>query len=612
MSLQEWCRAASNSHSDADPWPVQVRSTPDAGSGMFATSDIKAGTVLVHISNSIFINTSTIVQQGQSGRPHTHALHRAIEAMEAYHRAKSNGRSRTNMDANNGCIGQTPTERLYLMLFLIWGRRYTFAGNNNYEPTDWDLYFRSLPQTFSTPVYYSPGTVEHQLLCGTGLDEAVQAKKARLAQESRQYAEILQCINPAEATEMIDVAAMAASNQADWTWADAVVWSRSMSFASTLSTPGVEPSLDPVRHADDLHIIPFIDMCNHADPATSRWEYSPTQLETRLISIVSMRKGDQVTISYGAKPTSEFLFLHGFVLQSNQNTQIQFPAPFIELSMLDTDMHGMEEVEEEKPMADASIASSSVQDHGMGKDVLTDMTYDTVASTARIEIDTARLDGCGLDAPSLRQSDMTRAAMASIADKQHILRVLGISPMITLSPRAASVDLDTTALPNATFGMIDSASLIALYLSVMTSEDGLCRITTARSSMTDSTENGNGHDSQVQMEIAGVQITAALGREGIASAIARLPRCEILALRVYTVVVLEIESRLTKLVESELDLSAEVDADHRRDDTSYASIDIVRRGMLEMLYDAYAVLTELQEVYANRPVVKEYLHQMQM
>ncbi|KAJ1340416.1 hypothetical protein BSLG_004935, partial [Batrachochytrium salamandrivorans] len=98
---------------------------------------------------------------------------------------------------------------------------------------------------------------------------------------------------------------------------------------------------------------------------------------------------------HGEKPTSEFLFLHGFVLQSNQNTQIQFPAPFIELSMLDTDMHGMEEVEEEKPMADASIASSSsVQDHGMGKDVLTDMTYDTVASTRDREIDTARLDGC--------------------------------------------------------------------------------------------------------------------------------------------------------------------------------------------------------------------------
>ncbi|KAJ1340417.1 hypothetical protein BSLG_004936 [Batrachochytrium salamandrivorans] len=168
-------------------------------------------------TRSSSIRAPLFSKDSRAGR--THALHRAIEAMEAYHRAKSNGRSRTNMDANNGCIGQTPTERLYLMLFLIWGRRYTFAGNNNYEPTDWDL---------------------------------SASQKARLAQESRQYAEILQCINPAEATEMIDVAAMAASNQADWTWADAV-WSRSMSFASTLSTPGVEPSLDPVRHADDLH-----------------------------------------------------------------------------------------------------------------------------------------------------------------------------------------------------------------------------------------------------------------------------------------------------------------------------------------------------------------------
>jgi [ribulose-bisphosphate carboxylase]-lysine N-methyltransferase len=67
-----------------------------------------------------------------------------------------------------------------------------------------------------------------------------------------------------------------------------------------------------------LRLIPFLDMCNHADKGSSEVEDGSmgtlfgTKKGARLVAAQSYQKGDEVFCSYGPKSAADYLLEHGF------------------------------------------------------------------------------------------------------------------------------------------------------------------------------------------------------------------------------------------------------------------------------------------------------------
>ncbi|CAG8595676.1 26764_t:CDS:2 [Racocetra persica] len=85
--------------------------------------------------------------------------------------------------------------------------------------------------------------------------------------------------------------------------------------------------------SDDYHLVPFLDFANHSLKPYARWELTPEGVElilTKSDSPEPILPDTEICISYGDKPNSELLFIHGFTLIDNPWSAISFPVPFYE------------------------------------------------------------------------------------------------------------------------------------------------------------------------------------------------------------------------------------------------------------------------------------------
>ncbi|KAJ3000358.1 hypothetical protein HDV02_006165 [Globomyces sp. JEL0801] len=192
-------------------------------------------------------------------------------------------------------------ERLYIISFLLLLKKDT--------PKAFLEYNEKLPKVVGSPIGWNEESIEYQLLEGTGLDMSVNAKKSKLIAEFDHLKPIFEIISSDICLE-------------DFIWADYILWSRAMSFNQ----------LNP-NYKDDLHIVPTIDFCNHSQTPNASWTLKDSGMELHLHNNVHLNSNEEIFISYGDKPNSELLFLHGFTLEENSNNSIAIPLPFIEYTM---------------------------------------------------------------------------------------------------------------------------------------------------------------------------------------------------------------------------------------------------------------------------------------
>ncbi|KAI9201852.1 uncharacterized protein BJ171DRAFT_516723 [Polychytrium aggregatum] len=236
-------------------------------------------------------------------------------------------------------------ERKTLMVFLLWIKFKVAKHAAGLVPPDpsnpsfWVPYVRILPERLYTPVMFEHSSREMQLLTGTGLDGAVAAKLAKLHRE-------FQVLQP-HLRVLFGKSAATDSDQDDsdddltfdaYCWADGIFWSRVISFRSFDAMAGTATA---PPGTDDCHLVPFIDLCNHSFEPKLRWNiekdrsislvtYDAAADEAGSSAVIPIYSEEELHISYGQKPNSELLFIHGFAIDGNPHDSVAFPAPILE------------------------------------------------------------------------------------------------------------------------------------------------------------------------------------------------------------------------------------------------------------------------------------------
>ena len=195
------------------------------------------------------------------------------------------------ISSKNADLTANATERIALMLKLIQLR--------TLESSKWSRYINSLPVSFTTPVaLVDNNQIYSSIIQLLPLNESVTSKIKTLKSEFE---------------------AFGSSSYDDWLWADQVFWSR------VLSVPAF--SLDPEspHSSEALCMIPFLDFANHSFHPNCRWEVDVTSKSILLITTCPVKSNSELTISYGDKPNSELLFIHGFSVPNNPHDTIAIP-----------------------------------------------------------------------------------------------------------------------------------------------------------------------------------------------------------------------------------------------------------------------------------------------
>ncbi|KAI8927598.1 hypothetical protein BC831DRAFT_452010 [Entophlyctis helioformis] len=528
------------------------------GCGVYATAAAPADAVAAHIPSSLFLCRSNVLRES------------AIAVLEA------------------SLAPALPSDRLYILIYLLWARRFMPSP-----------YLHALPASFDTPVFLTPGSAAHRLLSGTGLDDAADAKLAALARELKVLDPALQCL-----------AVPGSNNQPavsldDLKWADACLWSRVMSFASA-SESASESASTPSATEDDLHVVPFIDFCNHDLAPNARWRLvhdANDSMRVAGMDLVLTRPvsaGDEICITYGTdKPSAELLFLHGFAIPEHTLHTVTVPPPFVEMGML--------------------AAAGDDGDEGE-------------TGEERHEEDGAETDDDNdVDVMGLYRKQMRQLAESALADKQALMRELGLPTMISIAPAqvpdttadadaaaAAAADAvktktdgddeDEPVFTNPTQGILSNDTLLTLYICVLTAEDGFGRVEVPTDHDAADTAAKQEDEPQTVFHLYG-QLLMPLTKEKLAQTIAALPHADVLALRVWTVLIDVLGYHLAMLAPDE---DAEQQASGGGDHPILASLMVVREGQAGTLAKALDVFASLQDTYAQLPVVTAYLEQMQM
>ncbi|KAJ1563148.1 hypothetical protein HK405_012965 [Cladochytrium tenue] len=212
-------------------------------------------------------------------------------------------------------------ERRVLLVFLLWQR---FGSRS--QLGRWQTYVNILPADLTTPIFYGPP--EDTLLNGTGLEDA---RKAKIAKLLREYTAMVPHLRLMESEPTLDDLPTMTFER--FKWADGIFWSRVISFHSSLEEVNEE--------TPDYHLVPFVDFANHHADAKLRWQINESgDVELRLTrtgSVEGFARDEQLFISYGNKPNSELVFIHGFSIPDNPEDSVVLQAPFIELAADDDD-----------------------------------------------------------------------------------------------------------------------------------------------------------------------------------------------------------------------------------------------------------------------------------
>ncbi|CAG8599175.1 23881_t:CDS:2 [Dentiscutata erythropus] len=283
---------------------IIVQEIPDKGLGFVSKHQAaRDNSIVAYIPFHLLLNTTKVGKYAKEKAP---KLEQTFQAM-----------------LKNG---QSMTERIVLICFLLYERFGRLACGE--EPSFWKPYVDILPHTLHTPLFYDKTL--RDCLDGTSLKSAVDAKFNKLQREykllrpyfnqwSAQSSTTDNNVNDGHEIITLD----------HFIWADGVFWSRVLSFGSRLTSDNNLIGSD----SDDYHLVPFLDFANHSLRPYARWELTAEGVElilTKADSPEPIIPETEICISYGDKPNSELLFVHGFTLSDNPWSTISFPVPFYE------------------------------------------------------------------------------------------------------------------------------------------------------------------------------------------------------------------------------------------------------------------------------------------
>lgn len=177
-----------------------------------------------------------------------------------------------------------------------------------------------LPTSFGTTLFFSE--LDMQWLRGTTLYTATRLRRdslrgawEKLEPSARQLAQA----SGLQAAPGLD----------DWLWANSVFWSRAIAFPSPTPDGGSSVAIQE-------GIVPGLDFCNHAVDSPCKWRMLGAAQAPAIqtcgeaqgaISLVCPRRGApapgaELTIDYGNKGNEELLFLYGFALPGNNESEV--------------------------------------------------------------------------------------------------------------------------------------------------------------------------------------------------------------------------------------------------------------------------------------------------
>ncbi|TLS27175.1 hypothetical protein PpBr36_04591 [Pyricularia pennisetigena] len=248
---------------------VGIGQTEGKGYGLVAQRDLQAedgekATALLSVPHELLLNS---------------------ESVEQYARADQRFKDLFDVAGH-----QSP--RQDVILFLLAQVIHVWADDEGGGVSNpWTQYIEYLPRTVPLPTLWSED--EKQLLRGTSLEAAVQSKLRALENE---FDDLLE-----KAAEIPSWNEVLCEKQvvtvSDYARLDAWYRSRCMEL------PGSGPTM-----------VPCIDMVNHAATPNASYVKSSDGVKLCLCSGVSVKKGQEITISYGEKkPVAEMVFSYGFV-----------------------------------------------------------------------------------------------------------------------------------------------------------------------------------------------------------------------------------------------------------------------------------------------------------
>ncbi|KAJ3286788.1 hypothetical protein HK104_008875 [Borealophlyctis nickersoniae] len=546
----------------------------DRGIGIFATKPLtlRPEDTVASVPASLCLNASKVAAIATASE--TDAAERLKRCLEGVKTVLRGGKA-------GGDIPKPIWERTALVVFLIFARHCledpTHPSQVPMDPTDpsfWLPYVRVLPTSLSAPLFYPPDSLAVELLMGTGLDTAYTSKLAKLHREHESLLPYLRLLS--------ETPNASATDFETFKWADGVFWSRVISFKSIdEAMPGTtsKHSVDVVHGDDDFHLVPLIDFCNHSFSPQLRWHVaspipsstmrrapgklsgSRIELRAALSGIgetnsgedgeIKVEAGQELFITYGEKPNSELVFVHGFAVDGNPFDSVSFPAPFVEAQM-----------------AAAAEQEDTREGHGDGprKQDEGEEEEDTDSAAA----------------------ELAGSAMLAVRDKITFLSCLNLRPIVDIrTPHLDAVDDN-----DVSSGILAQGALVTAYCSVLTAEDGFGR-----------TDDGLATTPEFGL---GGQPIRPLTQERFLELVDALPHVEIVRLRVWTVLLELVGYRMAELTGRDED--GEEDA---KEELQSAAVQVLRGGQYEILAHALQRLGELQEKYVEMPSVVEYLRAMQ-
>ncbi|KAJ3233644.1 hypothetical protein HDU81_002087 [Chytriomyces hyalinus] len=453
----------------------------DKGMGLFANGSLHADQLIVRIPPSCLMSAASVAQWKNPG------LVKCVETL----------RCEENMRVH---------ERRIILAGLLLASELRESDGTS-DAGAWVPYMRVLPSldSINTPVIYKEGSLELRLLAGTGVDASRAAKMNKLQREFNELKHTFSFLDPRSAAKDEKDAEQSHVTFERFLWADAVFWSRVISFKSAAQ--------ESTHSTSDLRMVPLIDFANHSETPEMHWRVDPSDSSISLYTTRAVPNATELHISYGEKPNSELLFIHGFTIRDNVHDCVVFQAPIMEA-------------------------------FGDG---------DEDAFVAQV--------------------------------KMHVLQMLSVPPLVRLKK---GVDQDRVAkegflegLMSETSRILDADSLLVMMVSVLDLSD-----------------------------FASLVESEELQREDILEMFSSYALLDVLLLRVWTVLLDLVESRLQELSDSE---APEEVVKQQEDGTTRQRvqfIEILREGHYKILSDAYELMGTLQAEYSQREDVVRYLTEM--
>ncbi|KAG6014766.1 hypothetical protein E4U54_004869 [Claviceps lovelessii] len=250
------------------------------------------------------VKGSAVEEQKRAVLRVPHDLVLSVEAVDEYGKVDHNFKQLLDIagrkqfkDGSWKCIiiNQAQSTRGDILLYLI-SHLAQDRSPARLTVTFWTQYIRFLPRPVPVPTMWSHG--ERQLLNGTSLEAALQAKLTTLQTEFELFHDLSEAL-PFWNTLLWENETIRLE---DWLLVDA--WYRSR----CLELPGLGTAM-----------VPALDMVNHSNQPSSLYEVDDAEDVVLLVRPgADISEGKEITISYGqSKSASEMLFSYGFVDPAN-------------------------------------------------------------------------------------------------------------------------------------------------------------------------------------------------------------------------------------------------------------------------------------------------------